>query len=374
MADTVIPFRRYGKLDGAPVRASINYNYKVELTEADRSRLANAHIDIFEQKLRMLNPHLRIDEATRNRIHSIAMDPHNSSPEAIMQSVIAATSEALPASAQDHRERFQSQYDIDGHKHHSDIARQMMRMAFDTHARGGRYGDLGAGELSHSDLQNMAAARAIAHELGMGWALNNPELLRLGPAAIKTLHDAGVQRERFERMTGKSVGFDASTAVEIAAFARRHNLTPEQTNKLYDKISDGVEVISGGNKAIQRELDVATDRYVTGADTPEARRALREAYEKHADTPEKKQAAADATQAHFEAAERDRADVAVRNSDVAVRDVAKAQAIAKSDDLDAGLGIAAATPEPKKETKAADAGKTATKTVAAQSKAIAPKV
>ena len=303
MTGTVIPFRRYRQL-GAPVRVSIQGDFVTapQLDENARRRLADAHIDIFEQKLRMLNPHLRIDEATKNRIRSIAMDPHNTSPEAIMQSVIAATSETMPASAQDHRERFQSQYDIDGHKHHSDTARQMMRMAFDRYASGGRYGELGAGELSQSDLQNMAAARATAQDLGMAWALNNPELLKLGPGAIKTLHEAGVERGRFERMTGKSVGFDASTAVEIAAFARRHNLTPEQTNKLYDKISDGVEVISGGNKTIQGELRDATRAYVTGSDTPETRRALEEAYYKPADTPEKREAAERTIRALEEAA------------------------------------------------------------------------
>ena len=155
------------------------------------------------------------------------------------------------------------------------FAARMLRLNRER-ANSSRYDDLDGERLSQSDLQNMAAARATAQDLGMSWALNNPELLKLGPSAIKTLHEAGVQRERFERMTGKSVGFDASTAVEIAAFAKRHKLTPEQTNKLYDKISDGVEVISGGNKTIQGELRDATRAYVTGVDTPEARKALKE--------------------------------------------------------------------------------------------------
>lgn len=168
-------------------------------------------------------------------------------------------------------------------------------------------GQAANGNLTFEQARNMAAARAMASELGMPWAANNPELLKLGPAAIKTLHEAGVQRERFERMTGDKVGFRASTAVAIAAFAKRHNLTPEETNQLYDKISNGAEIVSGGNRAIQRELDQATNAYVTGADTPEARDKLRQAWDKHADTPEKKAAAAQATQAVIDAANQTRA-------------------------------------------------------------------
>lgn len=165
-------------------------------------------------------------------------------------------------------------------------------------ASSNRYeGMSGSDRLSQGDLQNIAAARSLARDLGMSWAANNQELLRLGPSAIKTLHEAGVQRARFERMTGGRVGFRAGTAVDIAAFAKRHNLTPEQTNGLYDRINNGVETISGGNRAIQRELDEATRRYVTTPDSPESRRALEDAYRRHADTPEKRRAAEDVTRA-----------------------------------------------------------------------------
>lgn len=221
------------------------------------------------------------------------------------------------------------------------FAARMARMAMERGERGSgaRYSDLGGERLSQSDLQNMAAARAAANDLGMLWALNNPELLKLGAGAIKTLHEAGVQRERFERMTGKSVGFDASTAVEIAAFAKRHKLTPEQTNKLYDKISDGVEVISGGDRKIQLELRDVTRAYVTGPDTPEAREALKQAWHQHADTPEKKQAATTSTQALIKAAEQ-------RDVDVAAQNAAEVQKAIESSDALGGLGLAITTTKP----------------------------
>ena len=176
-------------------------------------------------------------------------------------------------------------------------------------ASGARYDGMGGERLSPADLQNMASARSLAVSLGMPWALNNPELLKLGAGAIKTLHEAGVQKERFERMTGDRVGFRAATAVEIAAYAKRHNLTPEQTNALYDKINNGVEIISGGNKGIQRDLDEATRRYITAPDSPESRRALEDSFRRHADTPEKKKAAEDVTRALIEPTQRRDAQV-----------------------------------------------------------------
>ncbi len=183
-------------------------------------------------------------------------------------------------------------------------------------ASGARYDGMGGERLSPADLQNMASARSLAVSLGMPWALNNPELLKLGPAAIKTLHEAGVQKERFERMTGDRVGFRAATAVDIAAFAKKHNLTPEQTNALFDRINNGVEIISGGNKAVQRELDEATRRYVTGPDTPESRKALEDSYKKHATTPEAQKAAVETPKAIIEATQREA--TAVVKADAAV--------------------------------------------------------
>lgn len=188
------------------------------------------------------------------------------------------------------------------------FAARMLRLDFERENRAAssnRYEGMGGNErLSQADLQNVAAARSLARDLGMPWVANNPELLRLGPTAIKTLHEAGVQRERFERMTGDKVGFRAATAVDIAAFAKRHNLSPEQTNQLFDRVSDGVQVISGGNRAIQRELDEATRQFVTDPQAPNAKERLEAAYNRHADTPEKRKAAERTTKALEEAAQR----------------------------------------------------------------------
>jgi hypothetical protein len=199
----------------------------------------------------------------------------------------------------------------------------------------------------------MAAARAMATQLGMSWAANHTDLLKLGPAAIKALHDVGVQRERFERMTGDKVGFKAETAVAIARFAKRHNLTPEQTNRLYDDISKGAEIVSGGNKHIQRELDQATREYVSGPDTPEAREKFQKAWGKHAKTPEQQQAASQATQAVIDAAAQAKAKEA--RAEVAEQKVA-ADVAKRNDTLDELDNLAAppqGTTEPTKRAEAA---------------------
>lgn len=86
----------------------------------------------------------------------------------------------------------------------------------------------------------------------------------------------------------------------------------EQANRLYDRINNGVETISGGNRAIQRELDEATRRYVTTPDSPESRRALEESYRRHADTPEKRRAAEDVTRALIAPTQQRDADAVVR--------------------------------------------------------------
>ncbi|MBY0429237.1 MAG: hypothetical protein K2Q32_08465 [Alphaproteobacteria bacterium] len=62
-----------------------------------RTQLAEAHIDLFEQKLRLENPHIkRLDDETRRKIISIAQDPSNKSPETVVQAVIIATSQSMP--------------------------------------------------------------------------------------------------------------------------------------------------------------------------------------------------------------------------------------------------------------------------------------
>lgn len=265
-----------------------------------------------------------------------------------LETIVATSFNAVPVTDAARRADLEAAAlagDIGTRDYASQLARlELMRSAVSSTERSR---EMGAERLSTAERALVASATAEAMRLGMPWALNNPELLRLGPSAIKTLHEAGVRRERFERMTGDKVGFRASTAVAIAAYAKRNNLTPEQTNALFDRINHGAEVVSGGNRDIQRELDEATRKYATGPDSPEARRELEEAWRRHADTPEKKKAAEEAVRALV-------APTELANAKLAATPEAERRAAAKVDDLDS-IATGSPTPSAKANTEASPA-------------------
>ena len=247
-------------------------------------------------------------------------------------------------------------------------------------ASGARYDGMGSERLSPVDLQNMASARSAAISLGMPWALNNPELLKLGPSAIKTLHEAGVRRETFERMTSDRVGIRAETAVNFAGWANREKLTPEQTNRLMDRTSDLHESLTRDlptdeRRKVQRELDQALNKYVTGPNTPEARRELEEQRMRHAKTEQQREQVRANTRELEAATQRQsaalvRADAKVEKT--AAKDKEAADLFAQDVTSDAGAPA---------QTKKADAGAVApndggnakTASVATPPKASAPK-
>ena len=215
----------------------------------------------------------------------------------------------------------------------STYAARMLRMDIERAERAAssnRYeGMSGSDRLSQSDLQNIAAARSLARDLGMPWAANNPDLLRLGPSAIRTLHDAGVQRQTFERMTSERVGIRAETAVGMAAWAKRQNLTPAETNRIMNSTSDLHEALSAGRPAeerrrVQNDLNESLRRFVERPNTPESRQVLEDERMRHARNEQEREriraqsrvlaeaekANVTATVARNEAVQRNQADVA----------------------------------------------------------------
>lgn len=180
----------------------------------------------------------------------------------------------------------------------STYAARMLRMDIERAERAAssnRYeGMSGSDRLSQGDLQNIAAARSLARELGMPWAANNPDLLRLGPSAIRTLHEAGVQRQTFERMTSERVGIRAETAVGVAAWAKRQNLTPAETNRIMNSTSDLHERLSSGRtpeeqRRVQRELDESLKRFTERPNSTDSRQALEDERMRHARTEQERE-------------------------------------------------------------------------------------
>lgn len=215
-------------------------------------------------------------------------------------------------------------------------ALEMLRLAALRERSSAHYNGMDGERLTQGDLQNMASARAAAISYGMSWALNSPELLKLGPTAIKTLHDAGVKQATFERMTSDEVGIRAKTAVNFAAWAKRKNLTPEETNRLMDRASDLHESLTrylppDEKRRAQRELNEALNKYVTGPDTPEARKALEDTYKRLATTPEQIAASEAHVKALADAKAKTDADVVTRDGKVVKADAKEVNADAVMD-------------------------------------------
>jgi len=201
----------------------------------------------------------------------------------------------------------------------SAISARMLRLDMERaeRASSSRFDGLGGERLTQGDLQNIAAARSLARDLGMPWAANNPDLLRLGPSAIRTLHEAGVQRQTFERMTSERVGIRAETAVGMAAWAKRQNLTPEQTNRIMNSTSDLHERLSAGRPAderqrVQQDLDESLKRFTERPNTAASRQTLEDERMRHARNEQERE---QIRQHSRVLAEAEKANVAAANAD-----------------------------------------------------------
>jgi hypothetical protein len=80
--------------------------------------------------------------------------------------------------------------------------------------------------------QTQIQARDLAIKLGLGWATNNPDLLRLGPSAIQALADVHLQKESYERF--KNGGLSDKAIVGGARWAKRTGTNYNEFSKTYD--------------------------------------------------------------------------------------------------------------------------------------------
>jgi hypothetical protein len=132
--------------------------------------------------------------------------------------------------------------------------------------RGGTEAGLRGAELQGHFTAEMRSAQTLAHSLGMPWAANNQDLLRLGPQAIHTLHQAQVREEVFRR--AREAGVSASTAVRIADRARRSG---RDANEDIKKITEAFDAAAAGRPGsegarIRREMDGELARYYADVD------------------------------------------------------------------------------------------------------------
>jgi hypothetical protein len=118
----------------------------------------------------------------------------------------------------------------------------------------------------YSSPAGQAYMRNFAAQVGVPWAANNPELLRLGPAALQTLADVHLRQDIYNRLT-KEAGFKAKDVVGIARLAKEKGV---DANKLGGDIADSVRNLSGGDKHLQRELVGAVGGYAAQFNDPRA--------------------------------------------------------------------------------------------------------
>jgi hypothetical protein len=84
----------------------------------------------------------------------------------------------------------------------------------------------------HGLTQTQVQARDLAAKLGMGWATNNPDLLRLGPSAIQALADVHLQKESYQRF--KNGGLSDKAIVGGARWAERTSTDYNETSRAFD--------------------------------------------------------------------------------------------------------------------------------------------
>lgn len=126
-------------------------------------------------------------------------------------------------------------------------------MAQDRRARGDGGSSARFTSLKESSNTEYLASRELARSLGMSWALDSPDLLRLGPNAIRTLHVVGYDKQVFDDMT-KRGKFKADQVVAIAGFAQRNNLTPEEAKEFAKSATDVSEGVGKLDPEMQRRF------------------------------------------------------------------------------------------------------------------------
>lgn len=185
-------------------------------------------------------------------------------------------------------------------------------------------GHLDREEYTQQQLRDIAEAQSAARHYGMANWFQQADLLKIGKDGVMALHQAGVQRETYRRMTSASVGISGATAADFAKWSLKHRLTPEQTNRLMNSTSELHESLTQDlppeeKRHVQRQLDQSLDQFLKGPNTPEARRHLEEERMRYARTEEQREKVRANTKALEEAAQRNA--TAVQKDDATVEKV-----------------------------------------------------
>jgi hypothetical protein len=129
-----------------------------------------------------------------------------------------------------------------------------------------------------------AEMRAYAIEQGVPWVGSVPEILRLGPAAVKAFADVQLRQESYNRLV-KDAGFEAKDVVTLAKFAKEKGV---DANELSGVVADSVKALTGNDRRQREELDKAITGFMAKPQDEASKKHLNEILEHHATDPEKK--------------------------------------------------------------------------------------
>ena len=243
------------------IRASLRTQSE-EFNANKRSQLAEAHIEIFEQKLRLENPLItRLDDETRRKIISIAQDPSNKSPENVLQAVIIATSQAMPAPSAA----------LDNFLKHHNITKEEYFTAL---------GKVGAGM---NPDQVMAAYRALRAKEASGTAIDTSN----GYTSSNSSTYPGYGGTAFNNEQAAYTYSNANYGITRGVSNELYNIGVRSSAQVQQVVTDVSRIGLGSGKenpafTNRVAVNVAKIRKLEGAKTDEHMELLRQDQERHA--------------------------------------------------------------------------------------------
>jgi hypothetical protein len=182
------------------------------------------------------------------------------------------------------------------------FADALQRLAASGQAAAARAGGNADGGTSGARFDSMDAAVAkgdwgspaglrymsnYATEHGLPWAANNPELLKLGPAAIQAIADVHLTKHSYDRLTGEAE-FKPKHVAILARYAKKKH---KDANDLSDAIADAVHGMEPGTtpeaKRRREELRDGITNFMANPDDAAATKGLNKTLEPYDKDPAK---------------------------------------------------------------------------------------
>lgn len=127
-------------------------------------------------------------------------------------------------------------------------------------ASSARYLDQLGGGTTAEQARIIEEARGVAIRAGIAWAANQPELLKLGPAAVQILADVHLKEQSYKRLT-QEAHFAAKDVVTLADYAKEKGI--KDANALANSTTNFV--LLGDTPQRQQELKNAVTGYMKAA-------------------------------------------------------------------------------------------------------------